>query len=352
MCNPTTRDHITNACRRFRKLIGYVPQDDIIMPELTVRENIWHAARIRLPRQWTDAECNTYVDTLIACLGLSHVQNNIVGDQIHSAVSGGQRKRVNIGIELAAAPMALFLDEPTSGLDATAALSVMRLLKMISQLGVTIVCIIHQPRLEILESLDGIHLLTQGSQVYHGKVSGVVKYFSSMGFNISDRFNVADAILDIISGRSTANTKSGSRVEINDLAQYWRSNKCTTQDDLRADVSPELLENLEALSKSAASRGAPWHKQVRLCFVRGMKQQFYRHTSFILEISVGSIAGLLIGLSLYQLHGRHFQGIYVSPFELLSSSVSYTLVPLIGLLCSLAIGTDVLETSKTNEEEC
>jgi ABC-type multidrug transport system ATPase subunit len=315
------------------------------MPELTVRENIMHAARIRLPSRWADAECNEYVDTLIACLGLSHVQNNIVGDQIHSAVSGGQRKRVSIGIELAAAPMALFLDEPTSGLDATAALSVMRLLKMISQLGVTIVCIIHQPRIEILESLDGIHLLSRGRQVYHGKASGVANYFDSMGFSVSGRSNIGDAVLDIISGRSTTHSKSGPQVDINDLAQYWRSNNSMTVNNFQADVSPELLAELRALSKSASSRGAFWHKQVQLCFVRGMKKQWYRQTRFVLEISVGSIAGLLIGLSLYELDGRHFQGIYVSPFELLSSAVSYTLVPLIGMLCSLAIGIYILRAN-------
>ncbi|KAG6017517.1 hypothetical protein E4U43_000994 [Claviceps pusilla] len=320
---------------KFKKLIGHVPQDDIIMPELTVRENIMHAARIRLPSRWTDAECNEYVDTLVACLGLSHVQDNIVGDQIHSAVSGGQRKRVSIGIELAAAPMALFLDEPTSGLDATAALSVMGLLKTISQLGVTIVCIIHQPRREILEALDGIHLLGGGCQVYHGKASGVADYFESMGFSISG-LNIGDAVLDIISGRTTttdtANNKSVPRLNINDLEQQWRSQPRPDQ------VPSDLLAELGALSKSASSRGALWHKQVHLCFVRGVKQQWYRQTSFVLEVSVGSIAGLLIGLSLYKLDGRHFQGIYVPPFELLSSAVSYTLVPLIGMLCSLCIG--------------
>lgn len=114
---------------KYKKLIGYVPQDDIVLPELTVRENILHSARVRLPKTWRDQAIQAYVDALISCIGLSHVQHSLVGDAVRPVISGGQRKRVSIGMELAAAPMAIFLDEPTSGLDATSASSIMRLLK-------------------------------------------------------------------------------------------------------------------------------------------------------------------------------------------------------------------------------
>ena len=100
---------------RYRKLYGYVPQDDILHPELTVRENIMHAAKVRLPAKWEQAEILDHVDAILGCLQLSHVQHSRVGDPRHPLISGGQRKRVNIGMELASAPMALFLDEPTSG---------------------------------------------------------------------------------------------------------------------------------------------------------------------------------------------------------------------------------------------
>lgn len=100
---------------RYKKLYGYVPQDDILHAELTVRENIMHAAKIRLPAKWEQAEVSDHVDAILGCLQLSHVQHSRVGDPRHPLISGGQRKRVNIGIELASAPMALFLDEPTSG---------------------------------------------------------------------------------------------------------------------------------------------------------------------------------------------------------------------------------------------
>ncbi|KAK3300363.1 uncharacterized protein B0H64DRAFT_428448 [Chaetomium fimeti] len=96
--------------------------------------------------------------------------------------------------------------------------------------------------------------------------------------------------------------------------------------------------NLETLAHSAASRGASRLRQGHLCFARSVKQQWVRKTSFLIEISVGAVAGLLIGLSLYQLQGMHFQGAYHTPLTILSSALNYTLVPQVGLLCSLAIG--------------
>lgn len=102
---------------KYKKIIGYVPQDDIVLPEMTVRENILHSARIRLPSNWKESEIQHHVDILLSCLQLSHVKDSLVGSPGAPVISGGQRKRVSIGMELAAAPMALFLDEPTSGLD-------------------------------------------------------------------------------------------------------------------------------------------------------------------------------------------------------------------------------------------
>jgi len=315
------------------------------MPELTVRESIWHSARIRLPSSWTDKECQVHVDKLIACLGLDKVQHTVVGDAVSSSISGGQRKRVCIGIELVAAPVALFLDEPTSGLDATNALMILRTLKTLSQLGITVVCVIHQPRAEILDLLDGIHLLSGGSQVYHGKASKIAEYFAGLGFDIPGRGNITDAVLDIVSGHSAAYGKDRGSDEMavaksittKELAEHW-SNSVEASTVQNPPSPPDGTTPPSGLPDKPHRRGASWPMQVRLCFVRSAKQQWRSKTSFLLEICVGAVCGMLIGLSVYELKGRHFQGIYLPPFELLSSAVNYHLVPEIGLLCCLAIG--------------
>lgn len=317
------------------------------MAECTVRENIDHAASVRLPRVWTAAQRREHVDTLIACLDLTHVQHNLVGDELASAISGGQRKRVSIGLELAAAPMALFLDEPTSGLDASAALAIMVLLKRLSSLGVTVMCIIHQPRPEVLDLLDGLTLLHRGHQIYHGDVAGLTSHFFNMGFELPEKSNVADAVLDIISGHgsTTAQGARGTTPTIDNLLNHWRPQALKLTANLNHEKqqhnpTPSNSNNndLETLAASASSRGASRLCQGYLCFTRSVKQQWIRKTSFLIEISVGAVAGLLIGLSLYQLQGMHFQGAYHAPLTILSSALNYTLVPQIGLLCSLAIG--------------
>ncbi|KAH8195391.1 hypothetical protein TruAng_010448 [Truncatella angustata] len=261
-----------------------------------IRENIMHSAMIRLPRTWTDTQRIELVDTLLSCLNLVEVQHNIVGDEISSYISGGQRKRVSIGIELAAAPMALFLDEPTSGLDATTSLSIMRLLQNLSKQGVTVICILHQPRPEILDHIDGITLLGNGHQIYHDQMSGLADYFRTLGFDISSRTNIADAALDIISGGSAMYHKSGQSFTAESLANVWESYPARSPQSLSSygqDISSR--EQLESMNRSIYGRGLPRHRQVYLCFLRSLKQQLVRWNSFGLEVVVGAVAGLLIG---------------------------------------------------------
>ena len=101
----------------IRKLLGFVPQEDVMIRDLTVRETISFSAQYRLPVSYTRKEIDDAVNRCLLDLGISHIQNTRVGDELSRGISGGQRKRVNIGIEMVADPSILFLDEPTSGLD-------------------------------------------------------------------------------------------------------------------------------------------------------------------------------------------------------------------------------------------
>ncbi len=197
---------------RYKKIVGFVPQDDTMMRELTVRENILFSARVRLPRHgWTDAQIQTYVEAVIEVLGLGEC-----ADTLSENVSGGQRKRTNIGMELAMAPTAIFLDEPTSGLDSTAALEVCRTLRSIADLGLTVVAVIHQPRYEIFETFDDLLILAPGGHtVYMGPQSLVLPYFGDVGFTFHPGHNPADDLLDFVAGKGSADQMDGfySRVD-------------------------------------------------------------------------------------------------------------------------------------------
>uniref|UniRef100_A0AAQ4PTQ3 ABC transporter domain-containing protein n=1 Tax=Gasterosteus aculeatus aculeatus TaxID=481459 RepID=A0AAQ4PTQ3_GASAC len=162
----------------FKCLSGYVVQDDVVMGTLTVRENFRFSAALRLPAS--------------------------VGTQLIRGISGGERKRTNIGMELIIDPPVLFLDEPTTGLDASTASSVLLLLKRMANSGRTIILSIHQPRYSIYRLFDSLTLLVNGKQVFHGPAHSALEYFSNIGYTCEPHNNPADFFLDIINGDSTA----------------------------------------------------------------------------------------------------------------------------------------------------
>ena len=145
----------------FRGRIGYVPQDDILHADLTVWQALWYAARLRLPRDTTNTEIETRIHAVIHQLGLDGTEQTRVGDQRKRGVSGGQRKRVNLAMELLTDPPILVLDEPTSGLSSVDALSVIELLRKLADAGKTILVTIHQPSLEAFERFDAVAVIAR-----------------------------------------------------------------------------------------------------------------------------------------------------------------------------------------------
>ncbi|XP_032440165.1 broad substrate specificity ATP-binding cassette transporter ABCG2-like isoform X1 [Xiphophorus hellerii] len=192
----------------FKCLSGYVVQDDVVMGTLTVRQNFAFSAALRLPSSISQKEKEQKVEKVIQELGLGRVANSKVGTQLIRGISGGERKRTNIGMELIIDPPVLFLDEPTTGLDASTANSVLLLLKRMAKHGRTIILSIHQPRYSIYRLFDSLTLLVNGKQVYHGQAQKALEYFSEIGYHCEAHNNPADFFLDVINGDSTAVTLS------------------------------------------------------------------------------------------------------------------------------------------------
>jgi ABC transport system ATP-binding/permease protein len=147
----------------LRGSIGYVPQDDIVHPELTVFEAVRYSARFRLPPDYTDEEIDRRVETTLAQLGLEQVRNLQIGKPEKKVLSGGQRKRVNIAMELVTDPVILFLDEPTSGLAADDTTALVTLLSdLAKKTGKTIVMTIHQPAKDEFEKFNLVLVMGYG----------------------------------------------------------------------------------------------------------------------------------------------------------------------------------------------
>eukprot|EP00128_Syssomonas_multiformis_P010869 Colp12_sorted_trinity150504_noHs@28162 len=153
---------------------------------------------MRLPKGFTNAERHTMVEDTLLMLGLARVRDSLIGNELVRGISGGQRKRVNVGIEVVADPKVIFLDEPTSGLDATSSLTVLQSLKELAVCRNTaVVAVIHQPRYDLFMLFDDLLLLGVGGvTVYNGPTKDVEPYFQSLGFVVPPKANPADFFID------------------------------------------------------------------------------------------------------------------------------------------------------------
>ncbi|KAJ3488823.1 hypothetical protein NLG97_g6123 [Lecanicillium saksenae] len=195
---------------------AYVMQQDILLPTLTVRETLRYAADLRLPSATKREDRWRIVEDVIRELGLKECADTRIGNSQHRGCSGGEKRRVSIGVQLLANPSVLFLDEPTTGLDATSAYQIVRTLKSLAKKGRTIITTIHQPRSEIWNLFDNIVILTRGSPVYSGDASECISWFENQGFPIPPFVNPAEFVIDIaaIDNRTPElETETSQRVE-------------------------------------------------------------------------------------------------------------------------------------------
>jgi ABC transport system ATP-binding/permease protein len=174
---------------QFRHCLGYVPQEDVMHRDLTVGQALFYSARLRLPEDYTTDDIRQRVTAVLDQLGLAGTENVLIGSAEKKGISGGQRKRVNLAMELLTDPLILFLDEPTSGLSSEDALLVMKVLKGLADQGKVIILTIHQPSLEVYQHLDHLLVVAKdpntsnpGVLTYFGPAyPDAIKYFNPEG---------------------------------------------------------------------------------------------------------------------------------------------------------------------------
>lgn len=162
----------------FQPFIGYVPQDDLLFANLSVFENLWYKLKLCLPELKDPAEIRSRIENLLKSVDLYEQRNMIVGDVLNKKQSGGQRRRLNIALELVMGPAILILDEPTSGLSSKDSESIVDLLAELRDQGKIIISTIHQPNACIYARFDNILLMDRGGvQIYFGAGSSAFNYF-------------------------------------------------------------------------------------------------------------------------------------------------------------------------------
>ncbi|CAK7349556.1 unnamed protein product [Dovyalis caffra] len=183
----------------YMKMISsYVMQDDQLFPMLTVFETFMFAAEVRLPPSISRNEKKERVYELLDQLGLTSTAHTYIGDEGRRGVSGGERRRVSIGIDIIHKPELLFLDEPTSGLDSTSAYSVVEKVKEIAKSGSIVLMTIHQPSFRIQMLLDRITVLARGRLIYLGSPAALPDHLSGFGRPVPDGENSMEYLLDVI----------------------------------------------------------------------------------------------------------------------------------------------------------
>lgn len=184
----------------IKRRTGFVAQDDVLYPHLTVTETLFFTALLRLPNSLTQEEKAQHVENVITELGLTRCRNSMIGGPLFRGISGGEKKRVSIGQEMLINPSLLLLDEPTSGLDSTTAQRILNTVKKLASGGRTVVTTIHQPSSRLYHMFDKVVLLSEGSPIYYGPASTALEYFSSINFSTSMTVNPADLLLDLANG--------------------------------------------------------------------------------------------------------------------------------------------------------
>ncbi|XP_076944784.1 ABC transporter G family member 15-like [Bidens hawaiensis] len=178
-------------------VVAYVTQEDVLMGTLTVRETITYSAYLRLPTTFTNKEVNDIIEGTIMEMGLEDCSDSLIGNWHLRGISGGEKKRLSIALEILVRPRILW-DEPTTGLDSASAFFVVQALKALARDGRTVISSIHQPSSEVFALFDDLLLLSGGEKVYFGDARDAITYFAESGFPCPIKRNPSDHFLRCI----------------------------------------------------------------------------------------------------------------------------------------------------------
>ncbi|CAA0828827.1 ABC transporter G family member 21 [Striga hermonthica] len=292
----------------IKRKTGFVTQDDVLYPHLTVLETLTYTARLKLPSSLSKEEKIEQAEMIIVELGLTRCRNSIVGGPLLRGISGGERKRVSIGQEMLVNPSLLLVDEPTSGLDSTTAQRIVGTLRWAARGGRTVVTTIHQPSSRLFRMFDKVIVMSDGCPIYSGGANRVMDYFAFIGYVPGFNFmNPADFLLDLANGV----TNDSEEDEENHVGEEHHDDTQSTKQFLiysyKKNLLPLLKEEIHKANHDQPSsrRSSPsrrnqwansWWLQFKVLLSRGLKER--KHESYsglrIFQVlSVAIISGLL-----------------------------------------------------------
>ena len=205
-------------------ICSFVTQDDdALLASLTVRETLRYAAGLRLPKWMSKEQKLQKAEEILMKMGLKDCADNLIGNDLIKGISGGEKRRVSIAVQILTEPRILLLDEPLSGLDAFTALSIMDVLRGLASEGRTLIVTIHQPRSDLFRHFGNLLLLARGGHpVYAGRAENMLSHFAAQGYGCPQHVNPADFALDLITvDLQHESREAASRAKVRKLIESW-----------------------------------------------------------------------------------------------------------------------------------
>ncbi len=278
-----------------RQLIGFVPQDDLLIEELTVYQNLWFTARLCFARL-SDTEIKERVDDVLKELDLEGIKDLEVGSPIRKTISGGQRKRLNIALELIREPAILYLDEPTSGLSSSDSEKVIMLLKEQTHRGKLVVVNIHQPSSEIYKLFDRLWLLDRGGYpIYDGNPIEAIIYFKQAAKYTDPDISVCstcgnvnpELILNIIDSKKIDD--SGNQTNIRKFTpEEWHEKYVSSRPSYGAVEEKELPDSKQ--------KKPTWFKQFCIFLERNVRTKLVNKQYLAITLLEAPLLALIVAL--------------------------------------------------------
>ncbi|KAI9363925.1 hypothetical protein DFJ73DRAFT_473521 [Zopfochytrium polystomum] len=271
---------------------GYVSSDDVLNEELTCRETIDFYSHLRLPTSTTPSQRTSKINAIMDSLKLNDCANTRVGSILHRGLSTGERKRLNIAIELLPVKTVLFLDEPTTGLDSNTGREIVsEILEIGRARKLAVVATIHQPSYSILRQFDRLLLLTAGEVAYFGPTADAIAYFEALGYNMDG--NPAEVYAEQLAVAPEEIIKAYQNSSLSQLNKK-KLEEIHSGNGSIADMTAFLPDNNTSTARlnSGFIQITPWHNQI----VQLMKRQVLIYSRNLIMSTSRIIGALIVGL--------------------------------------------------------
>jgi len=299
--------NIHSDAEEIKGLIGYVPQDDMLIEELTVYQNLYFNARLSFG-DYNEEQLNSTVDKLLTDLDLIEIKDLQVGDMLNKKVSGGQRKRLNIGLELMREPVVLFIDEPTSGLSSFDSQKVMNLIKNQTLRGKLVFTIIHQPSSDVFKMFDRLWILDKGGyMIYDGDPVEALVYFKTE----TSQANAAESECPNCGNIETDNILEIIEVKSIDNAGYPGKERQVSpkewNEKYRKKMMPVAGEEPEKIPVTPSKYRVPGKsEQIKVFFKRNLMRKFADTQYMTINLLEAPLLALILGyISKYSASGTY-----------------------------------------------